>query len=192
MVPLEQVDQAREVVLIFEDSDLCRPIIIGLRHAGASELRRKSLEPAPQLLSFTGAAIGTLIDAQRAESPLVDFPGNPNTRPVAASACVELGAKSVGAKVVLMFENSDPAKPIVLGVLREKQPPQPTEPALHPCVVELDGEPTIFTAQSEMVLRCGEASITLTRAGKVLIRGEYISSRSSGVNSIKGGAVRIN
>ena len=44
----------------------------------------------------------------------------------------------------------------------------------------------------EIVLRCGEASITLTRAGKVLIRGTYILTRSSGANRVKGAAVEIN
>ena len=31
-----------------------------------------------------------------------------------------------------------------------------------------------------------------TRAGKVLVRGAYVSSRSSGVQRIKGGSVQIN
>ena len=35
-------------------------------------------------------------------------------------------------------------------------------------------------------------SITLTGAGKVLIRGAYVLSRSSGVNKIKGGSVQLN
>jgi hypothetical protein len=43
-----------------------------------------------------------------------------------------------------------------------------------------------------VVLRCGDASITLTQAGKVIIRGNYIVSRSSGYNKIKGAAVDIN
>jgi hypothetical protein len=34
--------------------------------------------------------------------------------------------------------------------------------------------------------------LTLTHAGKVLIRGAYVLSRSSGVNRIKGGSVQIN
>jgi hypothetical protein len=42
------------------------------------------------------------------------------------------------------------------------------------------------------VFRFGQASITLTRAGKVLIRGAYLLSRSSGVNLITGGSVEIN
>jgi hypothetical protein len=43
-----------------------------------------------------------------------------------------------------------------------------------------------------LVLRCGKARITLTRAGKVLVEGTYISSRSSGVNRIRGGSVHLN
>ena len=43
-----------------------------------------------------------------------------------------------------------------------------------------------------MVLRCGKASITLTKAGKVLIEGSYVLSRSTGVNRIKGGSVQLN
>jgi hypothetical protein len=58
--------------------------------------------------------------------------------------------------------------------------------------IEVDGERIVFRADRELVLRCGEASITLTRAGKVIIRGTYLLSRSSGVNRIKGGSVQIN
>jgi hypothetical protein len=43
-----------------------------------------------------------------------------------------------------------------------------------------------------MVFRCGKASITLTCDGKILLRGTYVSNRSSGVVRIKGGAVHIN
>jgi hypothetical protein len=55
-----------------------------------------------------------------------------------------------------------------------------------------DGEHLELTAEREIVLRCGQASITLTRAGKVLIRGAYVLTRSSGVNRIQGGSVEIN
>ncbi len=34
-----------------------------------------------------------------------------------------------------------------------------------------DGERLVLTAEKEIVLECGKASITLTRAGKILIRG---------------------
>lgn len=58
--------------------------------------------------------------------------------------------------------------------------------------VEVDGRRIVFTAKDEIVLRCGKSSITLTRAGKIIISGEYVVSRSSGVNRIRGGSVQIN
>src|SRR4051812_15153812 len=47
-------------------------------------------------------------------------------------------------------------------------------------------------AEKEIVLRCGKASITLTRSGKILIRGTYVLSRSSGAQRIQGASVQIN
>ena len=57
---------------------------------------------------------------------------------------------------------------------------------------KLDGEQVTLSAEKEIVLKCGKSSITLTKAGKIIIRGEYVLSRSSGVNKIKGGSVQIN
>jgi hypothetical protein len=57
---------------------------------------------------------------------------------------------------------------------------------------EHDSEELVITAARQLTLRCGESSITLTAAGKIIIRGKYIVSRSSGVQRIKGGAVQIN
>jgi hypothetical protein len=50
----------------------------------------------------------------------------------------------------------------------------------------------VLSAEREIVLHCGDASITLTRAGKVIIKGRYLISRSSGYNKVKGAAVEIN
>jgi hypothetical protein len=56
----------------------------------------------------------------------------------------------------------------------------------------IDDQRLELTAEREIVLRCGKASITLTRAGKILLRGTYLFSRSTGVNKIKGGSVQLN
>ena len=121
---------------------------------------------------------------------------------VTCRSVVPFGAADIGCEVALSFENGDPRKPIILGkLLRPEQPagaapvevtPEPETEA--PVEVEVDGEARRLeiTGQEEVVLRCGKASITLTRAGKVLIRGAYISSRSTGMNRIKGGSVHLN
>jgi hypothetical protein len=56
----------------------------------------------------------------------------------------------------------------------------------------LDGRRVVIDAREEIVLRCGKASITLRRNGRVIIRGTYVETDSEGVNRIKGGTVRIN
>jgi hypothetical protein len=58
--------------------------------------------------------------------------------------------------------------------------------------VQVDGKRVVIEGQEEIVLSCGESSITLTKAGKILIRGKYLVSRSSGVNRILGGSVQVN
>jgi hypothetical protein len=133
-----------------------------------------------------GVVIGVLLDVPTAQGPVVAFPGCPGVTGLAARTTTPLTREDIGVQVALMFEAGDLAKPLVIG--RIQRLPNTTTPA----VAHLDGERLEFCAQRELVLRCGKASITLTRAGKVIIRGTYLSSRSSGVNRIKGGSVQIN
>jgi len=56
----------------------------------------------------------------------------------------------------------------------------------------VDGKRVVLEGREEVVLKCGEASITLTKAGKILICGKYLLNRSTGVNRIMGGSVQVN
>jgi hypothetical protein len=56
----------------------------------------------------------------------------------------------------------------------------------------VDGKRIVFDAQDEIVLRCGKASITLRRNGRIIIRGTRVETAAEGVNRIKGGTVEIN
>jgi len=49
-----------------------------------------------------------------------------------------------------------------------------------------------ITADSKLVLRCGEGSLTVREDGTVIIKGSRILSRSKGVNKIKGASVQLN
>jgi hypothetical protein len=127
------------------------------------------------------------------ERPLVaglpDLPGEI----VPARTTVPLVRAETGSTVVVACEGGDPRRPIVLGVIRT-QPARPPIETASPQIVSLqvDDDRLTLSAEREIVLKCGAASITLTRAGKVLIKGAYILSRSSGYNKIKGAAVDIN
>jgi hypothetical protein len=56
----------------------------------------------------------------------------------------------------------------------------------------VDGRRVILEGKDEIVLRCGKASITLRRNGRVVLRGTYLEARSKGVNRVKGGSVQLN
>jgi len=58
--------------------------------------------------------------------------------------------------------------------------------------IRVDGKKVIIEGEEEVVLSCGESSITLNRNGKIVIRGKYLLSRASGVNRILGGSVEVN
>ncbi len=135
----------------------------------------------------TDVVIGRLEGFAEDGAPLVLVPSSAVDRALPARSTVPLGPADLGAELVLLFEGGDPARPIVVGRLL-------AAPAGHPAppVARLDGETVVLEAGRQIELRCGKASITLTRAGKVLIRGAYVSSRSSGVNRIKGGSVQLN
>lgn len=122
---------------------------------------------------------------------LVCLAGSTASSAVRARATVDLHGAHVGRQALLVFEDADPARPIVIGVLRGAASSVESEGAGR-VEVDADGERLVVTAKDQLVLRCGAASITLTKAGKVLIQGKYVSSRSSGVNRIKGGSVQIN
>ena len=137
-----------------------------------------------------GVVIGKLVEFNERGEPLVRSPADDGEMIRPARSVLSLSLKQIGAEVVLTFENGDPQKPIILGVLS----PTESSPKANAASLQVtaDDDRLELTAEREIVLRCGDASITLTRAGKVLIRGAYVLSRSSGVNRIKGGSVQIN
>jgi len=57
---------------------------------------------------------------------------------------------------------------------------------------DVDGRRVRIVAKDEIVLECGQASVTLRRNGRIIIRGTYVETHSEGTNRIKGGQVRIN
>jgi hypothetical protein len=140
--------------------------------------------PAPR---WPEIVLGILDGFSAEGAPLVDFPGNHSGAAIAALTTATYGAEAVGRQVALLFADGDPARPVIVGLVRPTADPPPSHN-----IASLDGERVVLKAKQEIVLECGRASITLTRAGKVLIRGAYLSSRSSGVHRIKGASVDIN
>lgn len=150
-------------------------------------------DPQPALLRSPvfGVVVGQFLGINQEGYPLVGFPGQETNAAVAARTIAPMHHAPFGAEVLLQFEQGDVSKPIILGVIQQ---PQTTtrEIAGHSLEVDADGQCLQIRAREQLVLRCGEASITLTRAGKVLINGLYVSSRAKGTHRIRGGNVQIN
>ena len=137
---------------------------------------------------LAGAVRGVLASVSAHGEPYVDFCGNTCECPVLAVSSVPVQASDAGREAILLFEDGDPGRPLLVGLVQ--LPTERTVSANNQ--VTMDGRRLLLTAQEEITIRCGEASITLTRAGKVLIKGSYLLSKSTGPNRVKGGSVQLN
>ena len=86
-------------------------------------------------------------------------------------------------QVAIMFEGGNTDKPMIIGAMEE----QKTK------TVTIDKkERVLIEAEQEIELRCGESSILLTNDGRILLRGNYVSSQATATQRIRGGSVQIN
>lgn len=152
--------------------------------------------------TIEGVRIGRIVGMDDCGRFLVDYFGSPSG-PIAARITNSVKAETfregnhAGREVLLVFENNDPGLPIIIGAMYSlideiAAPETAVIEAEEAQEVIVDGKRISFEAENEIVLKCGKASITLTRAGKVLIRGDYVLSHSSGENRIRGGSVSVN
>lgn len=145
----------------------------------------------PTTLGWVVAASG---QGGKEATVLVDFPGSPHgTQParlgIALEASVIESAIARRQPAVLVFENGDPLLPIIVGLV---QAPAPDSTPATVVEADVDGKRVRVVGKDEIVLQCGQASVTLRRNGRIVIRGTYVETHSEGTNRIKGGQVQIN
>lgn len=162
--------------------------LLGAVAAPASQDPLESKASGPVLPKrIDGVVVGLLVELKDGQAWVEVMPG---TEPVAARSMVSITAEDVGRAAALMFEAGDPRRPLVMGLVQDLTGNAPSTGRI--VGVESDGERLTLSASKEITLKCGAASITLTRAGKILIRGAYVLTRSTGTNRIQGGSVQIN
>jgi hypothetical protein len=142
---------------------------------------------------ISGIVVGRIVDAEEQTVPKVDFPINASGAPVPALSTVPVEAKDKGREVALGFINGDSRTPIILGFMHHASATAASHVENSKAItVEKDGETVTISADKEIVLKCGEGSIQITKDGKITIRGTNLVSRASKVNKIRGAAVQIN
>lgn len=177
--PAAAEDAAPSAEPMPETSELGGEGLLELVLAAADE-RQKHEDTLPPKVD--GVVIGTIAAVEPDGAVCVSYLG---ARDVLARVMTAVTPADTGRDAALLFEGGNPEKPVVMGLLFRPQ-------TRHGALGKVDGERLVFSAEKEIVLECGDASITLTRAGKILIKGNYVLSRSKGTNRIQGGSVQIN
>ncbi|WP_071896456.1 DUF6484 domain-containing protein [Cystobacter ferrugineus] len=143
--------------------------------------------PSSSTPSLPAAVLGWVTGYEPERGVLVDFPGN-TAGPLPARLLMDVSAEALRAaatarsQAALLFEDGNAALPLLVGLVKL---PREQE-------VRVDGERIVLTGKEVVELRCGDASISLSKSGKLVIRGAYVETRAKGTNRIKGGSVQIN
>jgi hypothetical protein len=123
-----------------------------------------------------GVVIGSVVSLEANGTAMVDFPGNPGEAPLAATALLGTSKARRGANVAIMFQRGDVMKPLIMGPIEdlsdESHPDLDlSSPEGGLIEVEMPEDELVITADKQITFSCGKSSITLTRSGKILIRG---------------------
>jgi hypothetical protein len=142
-----------------------------------------------------GFVSGKLLGFTADGAPLVVCPACGND-PIPARTLVTLSENeardAIGSAVLLAFEDSDPNRPIVVGLIRDCLIGRPDNSNSPSREVLVDGKRVVIHADQELLLRCGESSLSLDKAGRIVLRGANVVSRAAQTNKIKGASVHIN
>ncbi len=166
--------------------------------APAQRRGRATSRPARERIA--GAVVGTVVSFEGGEIRVRHPHDGGAALPARALATLGEAALAQAAReraaAVLLFEGEDPARPLLVGLLRSATPlvdallagPLPQAPA----VARVDGKRVAIEGKEEVVLRCGKASLTLQRDGKVVLRGVNLVTQADQVHKIRGGKVQVN
>lgn len=141
---------------------------------------------------FTYTTLGRLVDFNNDKQPVVEILNGQRTETHIARSCVKLSAVQLGAEVVLVLTAQN--EPIITGVIDAEPVDIQAEenPLLSANLMRVDGRIVDLKATERISLQCGDAKITLTKDGKITIKGKYLLSRAKKANRIQGGSVELN
>ncbi|HTV19238.1 MAG TPA: DUF6484 domain-containing protein [Polyangiaceae bacterium] len=155
------------------------------RREEAAAARAKPLEDARS----SAAALGVLVGLGPSGEAWVDVPRQ-GRKNVPMRSTVALQPEHVGREVLLAcFETGEA---VISGIIQKADEASPARASAPQLEARVDADRIVFSAEREVVLRCGEASILLSADGSVVIKGAKLLTSSTGVHRIRGGSVQIN
>ena len=136
-----------------------------------------NIQSADNLLVSPGEIIiGTLVGVDSHGQPLINFPDNPHMNPLPAMTTLPVTVQLIGRQVALLFANGKLDKPVIMGLIHNplheliasyeadtaEQDKDQTNIIPEPTLqnVTIDGKRIVFEGKEEVVIRCGDASIT--------------------------------
>jgi len=149
-------------------------------------LRKAPADVAGRQKPPASLCLGRIMAIEGPDCVLVAVAGR--AEPVRARPMTSITAGDVDSEAVIAFDLGDIDRPVVIGILSAS----PFGLADRPAELIIKRDRLSFEGLREVVIRCGSASITLTDSGKVLIKGDYVSSRATGTHRVRGGSVQIN
>ena len=81
---------------------------------------------------------------------------------------------------------------VLVGLVRDRVSTKAVTARPGTLEVGMDGETLKLTAERDIVLKCGEASLTLRKDGRIILSGTNVLSSSRGPNRIKGASIALN
>jgi hypothetical protein len=93
----------------------------------------------------------------------------------------------------LVVRTSDaPPRLVLIGLVRERVAAAARDAAPGQLELKLDGETLRLTAEHEIELKCGNASLILRRSGRVILKGTHVVTTSTGPVKVKGATIDLN
>ena len=158
-------------------------------HAEEAETQapERAAAEAPEPGRVEGVVIAELVNL-RDGAPLIRYPELDDVLDedccVLASTALALTRDDLGAQLAVVFVGGDPDYPLVLGKL--------ARPMLPAAVERRRRRELVLEADKKITIRCGRSSISLSRDGRLEIRGQHLLSRAASVNRIRGGVIQLN
>ena len=176
-----------------DDGELVGELLSAVLEVSAErESREQAAAEQRAAQRIDGVVLGRLV-ALTHDGPKVTYASCPTTNGLVARCAAQLDESHLGGRVALLFEGGDPGLPMVVGPLHNDQAEGEVDhPAIKGLTIRESNDRIEIQCRKAIVLKVGKATIVITPAGRIVVRGRHVLNHASAVNRIRGATVKIN